>query len=215
MRKNNSGSVQPEPFFQKKHICLKTKKPTHPRIMKMFFFGFSLIEITISVCVCVCFCCLFLCYFTRLGRSFLPKRLWISFGFYFHRSIGSSLTWKLRLRNGGVVSREFRRRNLSIYVSIYLSIYLSIFQCMLIHMYEFEFRCSKAPWYIMFVGSLGGEGWLVSSIFRNFVRKSSTEMDSSKTILKLRGMFLLKKMFHQSKTEDFWAPTVSEPPSPP
>ena len=62
---------------------------------------------------------------------------------------------------------------------------------------------------------LGGEGWLVSSIFRNFVRKSSTEMDSSKTILKLRGMFLFKQMFHQSKTEDFWAPTVSEPPSPP
>ena len=39
---------------------------------------------------------------SQVGRElFLPKRLWFSFRFDFHRCIGSSLTWKLCLRNSG------------------------------------------------------------------------------------------------------------------
>ena len=39
---------------------------------------------------------------SQVGRElFLPKRLWFSFGFYFHRCIGSSLTWNLRNSGGG------------------------------------------------------------------------------------------------------------------
>ena len=61
-----------------------------------WFFGCSFIGITIS---CVLFVFVLL---SQVGRElFLPKRLWFSFGFYFHRYIGSSLTWKLRLWNSG------------------------------------------------------------------------------------------------------------------
>ena len=78
------------------HICLKNKE-TYPSPHNGWWFVWLFVHWDYNQRALFVF--VLLSQFG--GELFLPKRLWFSFGFYFHRCIGSSLTWKLRLRNSG------------------------------------------------------------------------------------------------------------------
>ena len=80
-----------------KFLGFLKNKETYPSPHNGWWFLLAFRSLRLQSACAVCFCSPF----PEWGDFFLPKRLWFSFGFCFHRCIGSSLTWKLRLRNSG------------------------------------------------------------------------------------------------------------------
>ena len=84
--------------------------------------------------------------------------------------------------------------------------------CLSIIIYSMTYNLDAQKPHDMFVGSLGGAGWLVWNLPESCLNKSATKMDSSKTILKLKvKLFVERKCFinQKSKLKFFGAPTVS------
>ena len=192
----------------------------------MIFVGFSFIEITISVC------CLFLLFVFVLHSQ--------NGGIFFYQSVFGSASASTSIGASAVLwlgscafetAVEEPLSGGDVWWCVFWKVGCRISRMLFEHEYVYEYMYSVWTYVNMHV-------WLTiwvrkspmnyhvcwifwGPIFGNFARKSTTRMDSSKTILKLKGnsgSFLLKRNVSSIKNQN-WSflghPQFPEPPWPP